>query len=78
MSESEKEARDDSSSEHAPAESGEPKRALADNTPPNGGLVAWLQVVAAFFLFFNPWCVLPPVTPPHRPRRAPTMLQGVS
>ena len=22
---------------------------------PNGGLVAWLQVVGAFFLFFNSW-----------------------
>lgn len=23
--------------------------------PPNGGLVAWLQVAGAFFLFFNSW-----------------------
>jgi len=22
---------------------------------PNGGLLAWSQVLAAFFLFFNPW-----------------------
>ena len=22
---------------------------------PNGGLIAWLQVVGAFFLFFNSW-----------------------
>ena len=25
--------------------------------PPNGGLTAWLQVVAAFFIFFNTWLV---------------------
>lgn len=24
-------------------------------TPPDGGLTAWLQVVGAFFLFFNSW-----------------------
>ena len=23
--------------------------------PPNGGLVAWLQVAGSFFLFFNSW-----------------------
>ena len=23
--------------------------------PPNGGLLAWLQVLGAFFFFFNPW-----------------------
>ncbi|TGO40428.1 hypothetical protein BHYA_0037g00270 [Botrytis hyacinthi] len=23
--------------------------------PPNGGLVAWMQVTGAFFLFFNTW-----------------------
>jgi len=23
--------------------------------PPNGGLVAWMQVVGSFFLFFNCW-----------------------
>ena len=23
--------------------------------PPDGGLTAWLQVVGAFFLFFNSW-----------------------
>lgn len=23
--------------------------------PPDGGLVAWLQVLAAFFIFFNTW-----------------------
>ena len=23
--------------------------------PPNGGLTAWMQVVAAFFIFFNTW-----------------------
>ncbi|KAJ9664228.1 hypothetical protein H2198_000446 [Neophaeococcomyces mojaviensis] len=26
--------------------------------PPNGGLVAWLQVVAGFMLFFNTWGIL--------------------
>lgn len=25
--------------------------------PPNGGLVAWMQVVGSFFLFFNCWYV---------------------
>lgn len=25
---------------------------------PNGGLTAWLQVVAGFFLFFNTWLVV--------------------
>ena len=25
------------------------------NKPPNGGLTAWMQVVAAFFIFFNTW-----------------------
>lgn len=29
-------------------------------TVPNGGLLAWLQVLGAFFLFFNSWCVCPP------------------
>lgn len=24
---------------------------------PNGGLIAWLQVVACFFIFFNTWFV---------------------
>lgn len=23
--------------------------------PPNGGVMAWLQVAGAFFLFFNSW-----------------------
>jgi hypothetical protein len=26
--------------------------------PPNGGLIAWLQVVAGFFIFFNSWGIL--------------------
>lgn len=26
-----------------------------DTGPPNGGLKAWLQVAASFFLFFNTW-----------------------
>lgn len=28
---------------------------LTPPPPPNGGLVAWLQVAGAFFLFFNSW-----------------------
>ena len=24
-------------------------------TPPNGGLVAWLKVLATFFIFMNTW-----------------------
>jgi len=27
---------------------------------PNGGLTAWLQVLASFFLFFNSWVNMPP------------------
>lgn len=27
------------------------------DTIPNGGLIAWLQVVGSFFLFFNSWLV---------------------
>lgn len=26
-----------------------------DAPPPNGGLVAWLQVLGAFFCYFNSW-----------------------
>lgn len=26
-------------------------------TPPNGGLAAWLQVLGAFFVYFNTWSV---------------------
>ena len=25
--------------------------------PPNGGIVAWLQVLGAFFIYFNTWSV---------------------
>ncbi|OOF98852.1 hypothetical protein ASPCADRAFT_162625 [Aspergillus carbonarius ITEM 5010] len=34
--------------------------ALSDDgaSPPNGGLRAWLQVLASFFLFFNTWGVI--------------------
>lgn len=28
---------------------------LTPPPPPDGGLVAWLQVAGAFFLFFNSW-----------------------
>jgi hypothetical protein len=28
---------------------------------PDGGLTAWLQVIGAFFLFFNSWYVLDPI-----------------
>ncbi|RAK96110.1 major facilitator superfamily protein [Aspergillus ibericus CBS 121593] len=35
-------------------------QALSDcgSTPPNGGLRAWLQVLASFFLFFNTWGII--------------------
>ena len=29
--------------------------AIAYHEPPNGGLVAWLQILGAFILFFNSW-----------------------
>lgn len=29
-----------------------------DHEPPNGGLQAWLQVVACFIFFMNSWYVL--------------------
>jgi hypothetical protein len=29
----------------------------APDPPPNGGLVAWLQVLGGFFIFFNSWFV---------------------
>jgi MFS family permease len=35
--------------------------------PPNGGLRAWLQVLCAWFLFFNSWLVCPEF-PRHVPR----------
>lgn len=28
---------------------------ITPSPPPNGGVVAWLQVAGAFFLFFNSW-----------------------
>ena len=31
------------------------KKAWADESPPDGGLHAWLQVLGSFFLFFNSW-----------------------
>jgi hypothetical protein len=27
----------------------------ADEPPPNGGWLAWMQVLGAFFLYFNSW-----------------------
>ncbi|KAJ5433025.1 uncharacterized protein N7458_012181 [Penicillium daleae] len=35
-----------------------PKEPATPPPPPNGGLVAWLQVAGAFFLFFNCWGVV--------------------
>lgn len=28
---------------------------IEGSEPPNGGLLAWLQVLGAFFLWFNTW-----------------------
>lgn len=36
--------------------------------PPNGGLKAWLQVLGAFFIYFNTWGKLQP-----RTQRSPSM-----
>ncbi|KAL4759398.1 major facilitator superfamily domain-containing protein [Aspergillus foveolatus] len=35
-----------------------PKGPIGPSPPPNGGLVAWLHVVAGFMLFFNTWGLL--------------------
>lgn len=32
-----------------------PEQPITPSPPPNGGVVAWLQVAGAFFLFFNSW-----------------------
>jgi hypothetical protein len=38
----------------------------SERSPPNGGLLAWLQVFGAFFLFMNSWySSLPPLSSPH-------------
>jgi len=29
-----------------------------DDDLPNGGMLAWLQVVGSFFLFFNSWGII--------------------
>jgi hypothetical protein len=34
-----------------------PSQATNADGIPNGGLVAWLQVLGSFFLFINCWCV---------------------
>lgn len=39
-----------------------PKEPATPPPPPNRGLVAWLQVAGAFFLFFNCWSVPKPST----------------
>jgi hypothetical protein len=39
-----------------------PKAPATPPPPPNGGLVAWLQVAGAFILFFNCWSVPKPST----------------
>ncbi|KAK7733906.1 hypothetical protein SLS53_008056 [Cytospora paraplurivora] len=45
----------DTSSTPGPAPS---QSNVANNPPPNGGLVAWLHVVAGFMLLFNSWGIL--------------------
>ncbi|KAJ5680021.1 hypothetical protein N7536_011160 [Penicillium majusculum] len=35
-----------------------PEQPITPSPPPNGGVVAWLQVAGAFFLFFNSWGVV--------------------
>jgi hypothetical protein len=32
---------------------------------PNGGLIAWLQVLGSFFIFFNSWSVFISCPPPY-------------
>lgn len=41
---------------HLPAKTEQESR--EPDPPPNGGTVAWLQVLGSFFLFFNCWYVL--------------------
>lgn len=42
--------------------------------PPNGGLKAWIQVLGAFFLYFNTWgkFLVNPLSPRPRNESAPT------
>jgi hypothetical protein len=43
-------------SDGAPLESAISKRSIpAQSSIPDGGTVAWLQVLAGFFMFFNSW-----------------------
>lgn len=39
----------------AEAQERAPEQPITPSPPPNGGVVAWLQVAGAFFLFFNSW-----------------------
>ncbi|KAH8904899.1 monocarboxylate permease-like protein, mch4 [Coniochaeta sp. PMI_546] len=40
--------------EHDPAKQSDPEKSKP-SSPPNGGLLAWLQVAAGFAIFFNTW-----------------------
>jgi hypothetical protein len=43
-------------SDGAPLESATSKRSISTQSSiPDGGTVAWLQVLAGFFMFFNSW-----------------------
>lgn len=37
--------------------SGDTEKQTSDDEPPNGGIQAWLQVVACFIFFLNSWYV---------------------
>lgn len=48
-------AKRDTSNEASPRPEVAEAAPTAPPTPPNGGMKAWLQVLGAFFLFFNSW-----------------------
>ena len=41
------------------------EKTLEDKIPPDGGLVAYMQVAGSFLIMFNAWCVddLPSISP---------------
>lgn len=58
VQEKEQQATDESEQAGAPLEPSKSRPSINNAAAiPNGGLTAWLQVVGAFFLFFNSWYV---------------------
>ena len=65
--ESDKAAEDDSDSVPAELEPVTTKAHSVNHVDsiPNGGLIAWLQVLGSFFIFFNSWSVFIPCPSPY-------------